>query len=360
MTTQLATTLRAQQISRFRTRGITIAIVSGISYGLYSAFISLAMGTGTWGGWATGTAFTAFAAIYLLGILAAGLNDLVSGFWALGIGAARGRFRDTLRVIRTRPGRVLMVCAIIGGPIGTVAYILALQLGGAAIIPVTALCPAFGAILSRILFKQPLRPMMVGGILVCVAATCLIAFSAGYYAGSDLVLGLVFAFIAAVSWAIEGAVAGMGTAVVDYEIAITIRQWTSGLVTLLVVLPVAALLGGEMATVSEFARLTLASPQTLLVVVVSGFFALYAFGLWYRGNGMCGTALGMACNGTYSFWGPLFCWLLLGVVVGLDGWNIAPMAWVGAVLMSVGILLVAVNPLDWLRSARTRLAGGAA
>ncbi|GAB2465141.1 DMT family transporter [Xylanimonas ulmi] len=360
MTTLLATTLRAQQIRRYRSRGITVAVVSGVFYGLYSAFISLAMATGGWSDWAAGAAVSAFAAVYLLGILAAGLNDLLSGVWALVIGGARGKFRDTLRVARTRPGRVLMACAIIGGPIGTVAYILALQLGGAAIIPITALCPAFGAILSRILFKQPLRPIMIVGIAVCLGATCLIAYSAGSAPGSDVILGLVLAFVAALAWAVEGAVAGMGTAVVDYEIAITIRQWTSGLITLFIVLPAVALIGGELGTATEMIGLTLSSPMTLLVVAVSGLFALYAFGLWYRGNGMCGTALGMACNGTYSFWGPLFCWLLLGVSFGMAGWGIAPIAWVGAVLMSVGILLVATNPLEWLRAARARVPGGVA
>ena len=56
-------------------------------------------------------------------------------------------------------------------------------------------------------------------------------------------------------------------------------------------------------------------------------------------------SLGMACNGAYSFWGPFFCWLILGVVFGLDGWNMVPVAWVGAVLMVVGIFTIATNPL---------------
>ena len=57
----------------------------------------------------------------------------------------------------------------------------------------------------------------------------------------------------------------------------------------------------------------------------------------------------MACNGAYSFWGPFFMWLILGVVVGQEGWTIPPIAWVAAVVMVFGILMIAMNPLDLLK-----------
>jgi uncharacterized protein (DUF983 family) len=87
----------------------------------------------------------------------------------------------------------------------------------------------------------------------------------------------------------------------------------------------------------------------MIFFVVSGFFALFAYSLWYKGNSMCGTALGMASNGAYSFWVPFFCWLILGVFFGQDGWALEPIAWVAAVVMFLGILLIAVNPLDWIK-----------
>jgi len=84
----------------------------------------------------------------------------------------------------------------------------------------------------------------------------------------------------------------------------------------------------------------------MMLFAVSGLFAFMSFGFWYRGNSMCGAALGMACNGTYSFWGPFFCWILLGIVCGIDGWSIPTIAWIAAVLMIFGILMIAMNPLD--------------
>ena len=71
----------------------------------------------------------------------------------------------------------------------------------------------------------------------------------------------------------------------------------------------------------------LADVDSMKWFVVAGFLCYFNFMCWYRGNAMCGAALGMACNGAYSFWGPFFCWLILGVVFGLDGWNMVPVAW---------------------------------
>ena len=91
------------------------------------------------------------------------------------------------------------------------------------------------------------------------------------------------------------------------------------------------------------------SGPAMIFFVISGFFALFAYSLWYKGNSMCGAALGMACNGAFSFWGPFFCWIILGVICGIDGWSLPPIVWAAAILMIFGILMIAMNPLDLFR-----------
>ncbi len=62
---------------------------------------------------------------------------------------------------------------------------------------------------------------------------------------------------------------------------------------------------------------------------------------------MCGAALGMACNGMYAFWTPLFMWLLLGVTgIGGAPQNYPPLSaaqWAGAIIMVAGIFLIAMG-----------------
>jgi drug/metabolite transporter (DMT)-like permease len=337
---------------KFFAKGLTLAVLSGVMYGLYSAFVTVAMGEGVWADWQGGAsgALSAFFVVYVLGVLGSGINDLVSAAWAVGIAAAKGKLGDFFRCLRTKPGLIMVLCAVVGGPIASAAYIISLQMAGSIVIPITALCPAIGAILSRILFRQKLNLRMVVGIAVCFAATTMIG-SESLVGGFDSAkfVGCIIALIAAFGWGIEGCIAGFGTIVIDYEIGITIRQCASGVTNLAIFFPLFCFIGGDIGAAPRLLVQAFSDPAAMPFFIISGFFALFAYSLWYKGNSMCGTALGMACNGAYSFWGPLFCWIVLGLYFGQDGWGLSPNAWVAAVLMFVGILVIAVNPISLLR-----------
>ena len=339
--------------SRFFRRGLIIALVSGMLYGLYSAFLTQGMSVGPWATWYAPdqTLLTAFVVVYVLGMLGSGVNDLISAVWMVGIAGVKGKFLDVLRCLKSKPGAVMAVCALIGGPVANGAYIIALQMIGPMAATITALCPTIGAIIGRLLFKQPLNLRMGFGIVICLIAAGLTSTGAftGVTVNTTFLLGVGIAFIAALGWGIEGAVAGFGTSVMDYEISISIRQTVSGLSTLLVAVPVLALIGGHLAQAPHLTIAALTSAQALPWFILSGLCAGLSFGLWYKGNSMSGAALGMACNGTYAFWVPLFCWIILGLILRQDGWSLSWLNWFSALLMVVGIFLIAVNPMAWLR-----------
>jgi len=333
-------------------KGVTVAALSGVCYGLYSAFVTKAMGTGVWAPWHQ--THTAAAMILLLGALGAAINDSVSAAWAFGMAAVKGKLGDVFRCLRTKPGGVLVLCALVGGPIASTAYIVALQLAGSLIIPIAALCPAIGAILGRLLFRQVLNARMLVGVFVCVGASVMIgSVSFGDGVRPSTLAGCLIALVAAFGWGLEGAIAGFGTTLIDHEIGVTIRQTTSGLSNLVVLVPLIALASGAGSLAPQLIGAALTDGPAMAFFGVSGLCALFAFGLWYKGNSMCGTALGMACNGAYSFWGPFFCWIILGVFFREPGWTLAPIAWTGAVVMAVGILLIAVNPLRAFKNLGT-------
>ncbi|MEG0157240.1 MAG: hypothetical protein RR626_08220 [Anaerovoracaceae bacterium] len=353
-----ATLLAKQKLSsNFFKKGLMIAILSGMCYGLYSAFLTLGMTKGVWADWygPNTAALSAFAITYLLGAVGSAVNDTCSAVWAFVMAAVKGKAGDFFRCLKTKPGRVMILAALIGGPISSTAYVVGLQMAGSIVIPITALCPAIGAILARILFKQELNKRMMLGIAICVMASFLIgSTSIGDDAPEGRLLGICIAFIAALGWGIEGCVAGYGTTMIDYEIGITIRQATSGLSNLIILVPIFGLIAGDAKMSIGLAVDAFTSGEAMMFFVVSGFFALFAYSLWYKGNSMCGAALGMACNGAYSFWGPFFCWLVLGVVCGIDGWALPPIAWVAAIMMIFGILVIAMNPLDLFKKKEVR------
>ena len=113
--------------------------------------------------------------------------------------------------------------------------------------------------------------------------------------------------------ALKAAWPGFGTILIDYRIGIAIRQVTAGVLELFMVFPLLMLFGGGAEVLGRWQK-PLSQALAMLFFLISGFFAMPAFSFWYKGNSMCGTALGMACNGMYAFWGPFFIWIIMGVL----------------------------------------------
>ncbi len=333
----------------FKRKGIMIALFSGLLYGFYTAFMTLGMSKGSWADWygVNTIGLSAFAVTYLLGALGAATNDAMSAVWAIGIAGVRGRFADFLRCLKTKPGMVMVVAALVGGPVASTAYVIGLQKAGSLVVPISALCPAIGAILGRVWFKQELNARMMLGIAICFIASLMIAStSLGGDAPEGLLLGIFFGFIAAIGWGFEGCVCGYGTSMIDSEIGITIRQVTSGLSNLIILVPLFGMLSKDGVSTVGLVTQAFTDGPSIMWFAVSGLCAYLSFMFWYKGNSMCGAALGMSCNGTFSFWGPFCCWIVLGIIFGLDGWSIPPIAWAAAVVMVIGIFIIALNPMD--------------
>jgi drug/metabolite transporter (DMT)-like permease len=339
--------------SQFFKKGVIIAILSGICYGLYSAFLTLGMSKGVWSNWygINSAGLSAFVITYMLGALGSAINDTISAVWCVGFAGVKGKLGDFFRTLKTKPGALMILAALVGGPVSSTAYIVALQMAGSIVIPISALCPAIGAVLARILFKQKLNSRMLLGIAICLAASFMIgSTSLGGDAHEDMFLGVCIAFIAAFGWGLEGCIAGYGTSMIDYEIGITIRQSVSGFSNLIILVPLFSLMaGGGFDLSSGLFVQAVTSGSAMIWFIISGLFALFAFSFWYKGNSMCGAALGMACNGAFSFWGPFFCWIVLGVFAGQEGWTLPPIVWIAAVVMIFGILVISMNPMDLLR-----------
>jgi len=347
-----AVVAKKRLLSGFFRKGVSIGLFSGFSYGLFSAFLALAMTKGVWGDWygANTAGLSTFAVIYVLGALGCGVNDTCSAVWAIVMAGVRGKLGDFFRCLNTKPGRMIMLAAIMGGPIANSAYVIGLAAAGSIIVPISALCPAIGAILGRVLYKQKLNKRMILGIVICVLSSAWIGISSiSGGAQKGAMVGIIAAIVAALGWGIEGCIAGYSTSMVDSEIGIAIRQTTSGLSNLIIFIPVIAMIGGNAGLSFHLAGQAFTSGPAMIFFAVSGLCAYLSYMTWYKGSSMTGVALGMATNGTYSFFGPFCCWIILGVMLGIKGWTLAPIDWVCAVFMAIGILIISMNPLDLFR-----------
>ena len=335
--------------SAFLKKGVFIAIMSGITYGLYSGFLTYGMGVGIWADWYSETpsiAFSGFAITYILASLGSALNDSISGVWMLIKCAVLGELGDWVRCLKTKPGVVMIICAIIGGPIASTCYVAALQVGGSIIVPFAALNAAIGALIGHFVFKQKLSGTMVAGIILCLICAAVIGGTSFDGFGGTAMLGILLALVCALGWGIEGSVAGFGTTLIDYNIGITIRQVTSGIGNTIILLPLLCLVDGNgLNGFSLFGNALVDS--SVIFFVISGLFASLSYGFWYKGASMCGAALGMTCNGAYAFWSPFFIWIICGVFGGWEGYALGPVQWIAAAVMIIGIAMVGdINPLN--------------
>ena len=87
-----AAQLKAQLDNRFFKKGLTVAILSGICYGLYTAFMTLGMARGVWIPWMSAeTVLSLFVVTYILSAMGSALNDTCSAIWCLIIAAMKGK-----------------------------------------------------------------------------------------------------------------------------------------------------------------------------------------------------------------------------------------------------------------------------
>jgi drug/metabolite transporter (DMT)-like permease len=308
---------------KFQKTGVGTGVISGLTYGLYSTFVVIASMKAPLAG-----AVGLFAAPYI----ASALNDSLAAIWLLIYNTMTGRIRELGRSLRTFPGFIVILGALVGGPIASGAYLMGLAMAGAYAIPISALYSLFGAIFARIILKQKITPRVGVGMVICIVGAIVINWVKPE-TGSNFTLGIICAFVAAVGWSLEGVLAAFGSAMIDSDIAINIRQAVSGLVDIVIIIPIIGATG--------LLKATILSGSPLMWLVISGLCAAVSFLCWYKANSTIGCAIGMSLNITYVFWGVLFSILFLGSAI-------TPTIVGGSIIILLGAVLVSMNPMDLL------------
>ena len=133
-----------------------------------------------------------------------------------------------------------MLAALLGGPVGMSGYLIAINnIGPGYTAIISTFYPAFGTLLAFLLLKERMRPGQIIALLVALAAVAVSGWSSDAPTGSAL-LGVLGALGCVVGWGSEAVLLawGMRDDAVDNETALHIRQTTSGLAYLVVVIPV--------------------------------------------------------------------------------------------------------------------------
>ncbi|WP_430601821.1 hypothetical protein IGJ02_001890 [Enterococcus sp. DIV0724b] len=319
---------KIKQATSFERKGLLNGLSSGLLFGLNSALLALAISL---------FLFSDEPNAYALPLVFAGFNDFLAAIWLIIYNAYQGRLKEILRSLRLFPGKMTCLAALMGGPIAQGAYLLGIAFAGPTYaVPISALCPVVGALLSAVFLKEKITQRVWAGMGICVVGAIVISYTPPAGNVENFYLGIICAAIAALGWGLEGVLSAFGGSVLDPKVTITIRDITSGLTFFLIVMPLVNGLG--------VFQQVFQSPKTLAVLALAALVAAVSFLQWYNANSMCGVAKGMALNSTYVMWGIIF-----SAVVSQDFSAITPTVIIGALLITFGAIMVSVNPLSFFK-----------
>lgn len=276
-------------------------LFSGILWGLDTVVLGIALSMSPYIGTAEAIAFAAIGSSFL--------HDAGCAIWLMIYMGAKRRLKDTLAALKTHSGKVVMLGALLGGPIGMTGYVIAINnIGAAYTAIISAFYPALGAFLSFVLLKEKMDKKQVAALVVALVGVMAMGYiSAGDSEMGNATLGLIGAVLAVIGWGSEAVLCawGMRDDAVDNETALQIRETTSALVYGIVVLP---LFGAWGFTASATPSLATG------VIALSALAGTASYLFYYKGISVIGAAKAMALNISYSAWAVVFGFVLQGAV----------------------------------------------
>ena len=172
-----------------------------------------------------------------------------------------------------------------------------------------------GSAMAMVILKEKVRLRGWLGLMICILGIIYIGYTPASDTNVNVIGGIMLAAIAAIGWATEGGVCGYGMKAgnVDPQMALLIRELTSGVVYILIVAPLMVggydnLITGTTAVFSDTVCW-----MTLLFTALIG---MLSFFCWY--------------NVTYSFWAVVFTFIFVGSTLSV---NII----VGSILVVTGV-----------------------
>ena len=291
-------------------KGYATGILSGMTWGLDTVLIGVAM---------VMAPFVENPVLLIGGtVICSMLHDVFAALWMLVIMGYKGRLKDLIPAIKSKDGLFCVVGALFGGPLAMTFYMLAIAKGGAALTAIVTACyPLLGSALAMVILKEKVRLRGWLGLLLCIMGIIYIGYTPGSDTDVNVIGGIMLAAVAAIGWATEGVVCGYGMkdGNVDPQLALLIRELTSGIVYLLIVAPLMVggykeMVIGTMAVFSD--------TVCWLTLLFTALIGMSSFFCWYTAIDLIGAAKALCLNVTYSFWAVVFTFFLVGTVLSVN------------------------------------------
>lgn len=280
--------------------GVLTGIGSAVTWGIDTVLVGLVLAM---------SPFSSEGAVILAPIITACFHDVFSAVWTFIYLTLKGQLRPVAKAIKTKSGLVVVLAAIMGGPVGMTGYVMAIQyIGPSYTAIVSSLYPAFGAVLAYLILKEKIGKKGWAGLFVAILGILLIGYSPNESGVS--IVGLIWAIVCVIGWGSESVICAIGMKAdeVSAESALQIRQLTSGLVYAALIVPMMGGIG------LSFEALRTNSVWWLIAVALAGT-ASYLF--YYQSIDKIGATKAMGLNSTNTVFAIIFDVLINGTQLSL-------------------------------------------
>ncbi len=331
MTTNSIQLLREKAELSFARRGLAWGGFTGALWGLDGVLLGIVLGMAPFN--------DAKVSMLIAPIVAAAIHDGFAALWLFIINISSGKFREFRRTLATRPGKVVCIAALCGGPIGMTGYLLGINHAGPAYaMSISAIYPALGSVCAMFFLKERISPRAWAGIALSVTGAIIVGWQPPSGNAPHFYLGVAFACMAAVGWGLESVLSTYGMDLIDPDIAINIREAVSFLAYMIIIVPAIGGMGFLAAAVPE---------KTTLLIAATALAGGLSYFSWYRAMNMTGVGRAMALSVTYVIWSIVYSVVLTRL--GLMEFRLTPFIIGGAAAITTGTLLIISNPGELLK-----------
>ena len=209
---------------------------------------------------------------------------------------------------------------------------------------ITSLYPGIAAILALIFLKEAISKRAWLGLVLCIIGAIFIGYTPPQSTSSELFyLGIGFAFIATIGWAVEGVCIASAVDFIDPPIAMSINKATSALIYIFLIIPGSFFYfsSNDSNLIASDLMYEVLSSNILIYFFFAGLSGCITYLCLYSCYNAIGVSRGMALNITYSLWSVI----LAAIFTEL---NLTITLVFGAIIIIAGMIFVIGNPKELL------------
>lgn len=302
--------------------GINCGFLSGILWGLDTVLTGIVLSMAPF--------IEGAKAISIAPIVSALLHDTFSSIWMMIFSLIKGELVKTIKLIKTRSGKFICIGAILGGPVGMAAYLIAINfIGPGYTASISAIYPVVGALLSYLLLKEKLNVRRWVGLIISVIAIVILGYIPQTNTSNKFIIGFICAIVCVLGWALESVICayGMKNNEITPTQALQIRQIVSALFYSLIIVPSVAGL--------ELTKIVIVTNALPIFIGVS-LIGTLSYIFYYIAIDKIGSVKATGLNITYSIWAIVFEIIFLGNPITIK-------LIISAILITIGSVLVSKN-----------------